>query len=236
MPKRRNPFGEITPLQRKTHVGFQQMATQEDRHEVYGKVVSVCTAATSYFCLCVCVCVCSEKTRALLFQGANPSSRAAPHRGPRNGHLTFPSGCPRQALLCNGQTASTKQQLCGHNGTPNGEEGGVCVTPQDMCGAGSSGGVGVSSEGVGGCDVRDSQPGLLSYFQSSHGSMGGSRPREMMGVQERRREGVRKVCSVCQRWCEVCKCEHCDSAVCRDCCRPCHHCQLIFCSSCSVLK
>ena len=37
MPKRRNPFGEITPLQRKMHVGFEQMATEQERQEVYGE-------------------------------------------------------------------------------------------------------------------------------------------------------------------------------------------------------
>ena len=48
MPKRKNPFGEITPLQRKTHVGFEQMATQQEREEVYGEYhclhhVHICT-------------------------------------------------------------------------------------------------------------------------------------------------------------------------------------------------
>lgn len=37
MPKRKNPFGEITPLQRKTHVGFQEMATEQDKQLVHGK-------------------------------------------------------------------------------------------------------------------------------------------------------------------------------------------------------
>ena len=37
MPKRKNPFGEITPLQLKTHVGFEQMATQQEREQVYGE-------------------------------------------------------------------------------------------------------------------------------------------------------------------------------------------------------
>lgn len=37
MPKRKNPFGEITPLQRKTHVGFQEMATEQDKQQIYGK-------------------------------------------------------------------------------------------------------------------------------------------------------------------------------------------------------
>ena len=37
MPKRKNPFGEITPLQRKTHVGFQEMATEQDKQLVNGK-------------------------------------------------------------------------------------------------------------------------------------------------------------------------------------------------------
>ena len=37
MPKRKNPFGEYTPLQCKTHVGFEQMATEEERQAVFGE-------------------------------------------------------------------------------------------------------------------------------------------------------------------------------------------------------
>ena len=37
MPKRKNPFGEYTQLQCKTHVGFEQMATEEERQAVFGE-------------------------------------------------------------------------------------------------------------------------------------------------------------------------------------------------------
>ena len=37
MPKRKNPFGDTAPIQLKTHVGFKQAATVEERQEVYGK-------------------------------------------------------------------------------------------------------------------------------------------------------------------------------------------------------
>lgn len=49
MPKRKNPFGAITPLQRKMHVGFEQMATQQEREEVYGETcVSSCIYTLHY--------------------------------------------------------------------------------------------------------------------------------------------------------------------------------------------
>lgn len=38
MPKRKNPFGESTPLQCKTHVGFEQVATAEERQAVFGEL------------------------------------------------------------------------------------------------------------------------------------------------------------------------------------------------------
>ena len=37
MPKRKNPFGESAPIQLKTHVGFRQAATEEEKQNVYGK-------------------------------------------------------------------------------------------------------------------------------------------------------------------------------------------------------
>ena len=37
MPKRKNPFGDIAPIQLKTHVGFKQAATEEEKQEVYGE-------------------------------------------------------------------------------------------------------------------------------------------------------------------------------------------------------
>ena len=36
MTKRRNPRAEEAPLQWKTHVGFKQMATKEDKERIKG--------------------------------------------------------------------------------------------------------------------------------------------------------------------------------------------------------
>ena len=38
MPKRKCPFGDATPLQLKTHVGFKETATDSDMQEVYGEL------------------------------------------------------------------------------------------------------------------------------------------------------------------------------------------------------
>ena len=40
MPKRKNPFGDTAPIQLKTHVGFKQAATVEEKQEVYGECMS----------------------------------------------------------------------------------------------------------------------------------------------------------------------------------------------------
>lgn len=40
MPKRKNPFGDTAPLQLKTHVGFKEAATEEEKEEVYGTPAS----------------------------------------------------------------------------------------------------------------------------------------------------------------------------------------------------
>ena len=37
MPKRKYPFGDTAPLQLKTHVGYKEAATQEEKEEVYGE-------------------------------------------------------------------------------------------------------------------------------------------------------------------------------------------------------
>lgn len=37
MPKRKNPFGDTAPLQLKTHVGYKEAATEEEKEEVYGE-------------------------------------------------------------------------------------------------------------------------------------------------------------------------------------------------------
>ena len=83
MPKRKNPFGEITPLQLKTHVGFEQMATQQEREQVYGEAAGAWPRPDvlpfvdvtyrqrdNYFHLFLY----AERTKALLFQAANPST------------------------------------------------------------------------------------------------------------------------------------------------------------------
>ena len=38
MPKRKNPFGDVAPIQLKTHVGFKQVATEEEMQNVYGEL------------------------------------------------------------------------------------------------------------------------------------------------------------------------------------------------------
>lgn len=48
MPKRKNPFGDCTPQQLKIHVGFKELATQDELQEIY------------------------DRTQAVLFRGANP--------------------------------------------------------------------------------------------------------------------------------------------------------------------
>ena len=37
MPKRKNPYGDVTPLQLKRHVGFEERATDEEKRAMYGK-------------------------------------------------------------------------------------------------------------------------------------------------------------------------------------------------------
>ena len=96
MPKRRNPFGEITPLQRKMHVGFEQMATQEEKQAVFGEHW-VCLE-TEFPATCV---FSAEKTKGLLFLGAMnlPVEGAKPIRGHQTGdHHSFEGG-PQCQLL-----------------------------------------------------------------------------------------------------------------------------------------
>jgi len=40
MPKRKNTFGDTAQLQLKTHVGFKEAATEEEKEEVYGTPTS----------------------------------------------------------------------------------------------------------------------------------------------------------------------------------------------------
>ena len=37
MPKRKNPFGDVVPVQAKVHASFKQVATEAERQEVYGE-------------------------------------------------------------------------------------------------------------------------------------------------------------------------------------------------------
>ena len=102
MPKRRNPFGEITPLQRKTHVGFEQTATEEERQAVFGESrlrVGMATVASP-----------AEKTKCLLFRGANclPNGAAAlPEPSPirehyNRDHHSLATGSSESQLPSNG--------------------------------------------------------------------------------------------------------------------------------------
>ena len=38
MSKRKNPFGEVAPIQLKTHVSSKYVASEEDMQEVYSKI------------------------------------------------------------------------------------------------------------------------------------------------------------------------------------------------------
>ncbi len=83
MPKRKCPFGDTAPLQLKTHVGFKETATEADMREVYGTAELILCDFTRLHPFFV-FCPCTDRTRLLLFQGANPALQCNGHT--RNGH------------------------------------------------------------------------------------------------------------------------------------------------------
>ena len=162
----------------------------------------------------------AEKTKALLFQGANPTMDTGKVLGlaVQNGRHHEATNGPSCAVD-HGQLAFSSSGVLSAFPRTNG------VTCSTVAAANGSSG----SDGGGG------HTGLLGYFTSSHNPARAAEGR----VQCPGRSGGRQVCCGCRRQCVlvgVQLCDHCEKAVCGDCCRQCCVCQSVFCNFCTVLK
>lgn len=165
---------------------------------------------------------CAEKTKALLFQGANPTMDTSRVLGlavhiPQHGiqNYTIAEGAT------NGPTCASQQQGLF---TPG---GGLSAFPGTNGITSPNVAAGTGSQASGG----QRHLGLLSHFTSSQNAAQGR-------VQCQRRSGGRQACCGCRQQCMVGmqQCDHCEKSVCGDCYRRCCVCQTLFCPFCSVLK
>lgn len=178
---------------------------------------------------CTCalyVCLHAEKTKALLFQGANPTMDTDKVLG-----------------LAAVQIPQLDRQTNGHEAT----NGPSCTSQQGQLMFTSDGALsafprtnGITSvaAGNGSSGSRASgggrHMGLLSYFTSPQGTARAAQER----VQSPAGLGGRQVCCGCRQCVMVGMqlCDHCEKCVCGDCCRQCCVCQSLFCNFCTVLK
>lgn len=189
-----------------------------------------------------------EKTRALLFQGANPHVDAG--RAPGVALPTLLHGDHSLQVASEPSCTSQQGRLFALNGQlselqqPNG------VSSGGGAGNGSSGACGevsINQECLIGAEGRVCstapihQPRLFSYFTPSQNTTGARRERtQLQGRGDRRGEGGgrgRQECCGCRQYAvDMWRCDHCEKSVCGDCCRRCCKCHSLFCSFCSVLK
>ncbi|XP_060062860.1 uncharacterized protein LOC132543385 [Ylistrum balloti] len=88
MPKRRNPFGDSSPLQLKTHVGQKELADGISGKEHLKAVY--------------------ERTRQMLFSGATKNKTNAMITDANDNNITFPSQSPPQTV----PTITLSGQMC----------------------------------------------------------------------------------------------------------------------------
>lgn len=183
------------------------------------------TAYITYIYAHNSVCVCTEKTKALLFQGANP---------------TVDTG---KVLGLAVQIPQNGRQICAHNATNGpscaGDQGQLVFSSDGVLSAiprtnGITGTTIAAGNGSSGSHAAGGRQhtGLLSYFTSSHRAAQG-------GVQCPGGSGGREVCCGCRQQCVavgVQQCDHCEKSVCGNCCTQCCVCQSLFCNFCTVLK
>ena len=225
MPKRKNPFGEITPLQRKTHVGFQEMATEQDKQLVHGKsglteqgLGERPSRLTPSHDLPV------ARTKALLFRGANPEANLDGAFGP-----ALPSGRhhTHQRMCHNSDCELSELPTYGGNGLH------LLPHPPPLSnGWGSHTNLPVAEVA---CGPSRTQGGILSFF--SQPVTARVRHAPLQGGGGGRREGPPHLCHGCrQSVVGMGRCAHCEQEVCDSCLRCCCVCQALYCPFCSVLK